>query len=349
MPPPESPPPLPDNIETPPLINDIEKEQHNIPDPHLTKTEQAINALEQQGPDEARILNGETFKQIANSLETITLLSDFSQGKTEEDEIPIDSQTAIRLLDMLKEKNIPYFKILLGGVAAFVAIQTGRKIKNNVDEFIEMKRIASLNDEQWKSFLSMVDKHYETVYSYLSYKIHGDPLAVEDLTQTVFKRALSVYKKFIPKENLEDAERLWLIRITHNLAKNYYRDQKRKKKRQIQATDLKDPDSGREIVLVDPILNEMHSLEYQISVTSESILQLRKAIASLPEKRRYLLYLKHQLGLSNQEIADVMKTTEGAIKSLLYRTNMQFENIMVPDQSQRIRKPRKKKKTKNHT
>lgn len=47
---------------------------------------------------------------------------------------------------------------------------------------------------------------------------------------------------------------------------------------------------------------------------------LLEAIGDLPRERQELLILKHSEGLSNSEIGRIMGRSEGAIKSLYYRT-----------------------------
>jgi RNA polymerase sigma-70 factor (ECF subfamily) len=53
---------------------------------------------------------------------------------------------------------------------------------------------------------------------------------------------------------------------------------------------------------------------------AEEIKALRDCLRSLPPERQELLVLKHGEGLPNAEIGRIMGRSEGAIKSLYYRT-----------------------------
>jgi len=97
----------------------------------------------------------------------------------------------------------------------------------------------------------------------------------------------------------------WLFRIAHNLVANWHRDQSRR-------TFL--PIDG----LVFP--GERRAEPEATVERREGEEALWAAIERLPEERRRLLLHKFGDQLTNLEIGELMQKSEGAIKSLYFRT-----------------------------
>jgi RNA polymerase sigma-70 factor, ECF subfamily len=97
----------------------------------------------------------------------------------------------------------------------------------------------------------------------------------------------------------------WLYRTAHNLIANWHRD--RSRRRFISLDSLWLPGSSR------------HNPD-EIVERQEEHEALWAAIERLPEDRRDLLLYKFGSRLSNLEIGQLMNKSEGAIKSLYFRT-----------------------------
>lgn len=97
----------------------------------------------------------------------------------------------------------------------------------------------------------------------------------------------------------------WLYRIAHNLVANWHRDRSRRK-----------------IIPLDDFIskNTGDALPEAAAEDAEEKAQLLESIHQLPEDRQQLLILKYVDRLSNAEIGRMMDKTEGAVKSLYYRT-----------------------------
>ena len=97
----------------------------------------------------------------------------------------------------------------------------------------------------------------------------------------------------------------WIYRIAHNLVANYHRDNSR---RQFLPFDM--------ISLPGRKQNEPE----EVIAREEDHETLWQAIERLPAERRDLLIYKFGNRLSNLEIGELMDKSEGAIKSLYFRT-----------------------------
>ncbi len=152
-----------------------------------------------------------------------------------------------------------------------------------------------------EAFSVLYQRYVRRIYNYIYYRT-GNQHDAEDLTERVFFRALNHIHNY---RNRGLPFSAWLYRIAHNLVANWYRDTKRRK----------------EVPLEDHAYT-IHRGELPESslVRLQEVEQLMAALRRLPPERQNLLILKFVERLSNEEIAQIMGRTEGAIKSLYHRT-----------------------------
>lgn len=251
-------------------------------------------------------------------MDNLTILADLSQGTT--DAIPIKVKPGVfsRLEETLNNKGFTTKQVATGIFVVGVAVGIGMAAKKAIEHKREMER--PMTDEEFENLKGVVERNYEDVYRYLSFGLAGQPENAEDLSQKVFLRAIQSYRSFKPKEDLEDPEKSWLLRIAHNTLANFYRDEGRKLKKTIELYKEDDEGEEQELVLVDPLYSSLHSIEEVTEEPSEEVNQLRIGIHALSEDAKLLLYLKHVEGLDNKESGYVLGRTEGAIKSLYSRS-----------------------------
>lgn len=151
------------------------------------------------------------------------------------------------------------------------------------------------------AFGLLYERYVDRIYGYIYNRVHNSQEA-EDLTARTFYRALAKLDSYEDRGLPFSA---WLYRIAHNLVANYHRDHSR-----------------RQFVPLDVI-----SLPGQRRDEPESVIEreedhetLWEAIEQLPSDRRDLLLYKFGNRLSNLEIGELMNKSEGAIKSLYFRT-----------------------------
>src|SRR4051794_18192549 len=115
----------------------------------------------------------------------------------------------------------------------------------------------------------------------------------EDVVQHVFLQAYALLEGGRALVN----PRAWLIKATKHRSLNLIRD-----RRDAPSADIDPP------APFGPGEDE-----------SEALAEVRAALWSLPEPQHHAFVLRHWSGLSQDEIADVLATTPGAVESLLVR------------------------------
>jgi RNA polymerase sigma-70 factor (ECF subfamily) len=105
-----------------------------------------------------------------------------------------------------------------------------------------------------------------------------------------------------------------LYRIATNLAVNHARDNKIERSGKVVSLDEPDEETGTTLDVADPTLN----VEQQI-LHRERLLAIKKQVMALPEKQRAAVLMHKYQGMDYREIAAVLKLSESATKSLLFR------------------------------
>jgi RNA polymerase sigma-70 factor (ECF subfamily) len=161
------------------------------------------------------------------------------------------------------------------------------------------------------AFGVLYKRYVERMYNYIYYRT-GSAKDAEDLTGKVFFKAMSHVKGY---KHMGLPFSAWLYRIAHNLVANYHRDHARK-----QDISL-DNVPGQVLPQMD--------LQPEISaVRSQEVDDLLATIRDLAPNRQELLILKFVDQLSNAEIGQIMRKSEGAIKSLYHRTLLELREKM---------------------
>ena len=165
---------------------------------------------------------------------------------------------------------------------------------------IESALVAKAQKDS-NAFGELYERYIDRIYSYVYSRVQNVQDA-EDLTARIFYRALDRLDRYEDRGLPFGA---WLFRIAHNLVANWHRDQSR-----------------RSFVPVDGLVFPAERRD-EPEVTAErreGEEALWAAIERLPEERRLLLFHKFGDQLTNIEIGELMQKSEGAIKSLYFRT-----------------------------
>ena len=151
------------------------------------------------------------------------------------------------------------------------------------------------------AFGTLYEHYVDRIYAYIYNRV-GNAQDTEDLTARTFYQALT---KLPDYEDRGAPFSAWLYRIAHNLVANWHRDRSRRHFV---------PLEGLKIPLLD------RSKPEETVEKAEEIHELWQAIQRLPSDRQQLLVYKFGKRLSNLEIGRLMNRSEGAIKSLYFRT-----------------------------
>jgi RNA polymerase sigma-70 factor, ECF subfamily len=167
-----------------------------------------------------------------------------------------------------------------------------------------MKRVAKGDDD---AFRTLFERHYRLAYSVI-YRQLGVQSIAEDLVQEAFLRVYRAAPKYEPTAKFST----WLYTVVTNLCLNYKRDRACDKLRLVSAGP---EDEGNPLEQLATSEEPAHDSLDQ----AERTRVVREAIAELPENQRMALILSRYEDKSYEEVAEILKTTVAAVKSLTSR------------------------------
>jgi RNA polymerase sigma-70 factor, ECF subfamily len=159
------------------------------------------------------------------------------------------------------------------------------------------------------AFDYLVQKYRRPMMSFM-YRMAHNAAVAEDLAQEVFLR---VYRS---RENYEASAKFttWLYRIATNLAVNHARDTRQERPENTVSIDEPDEESGRTFDLPDAAPTAEENLVWR-----ERLAAIRRRVEALPERQRLAVVMHKYQQMDYRQIADVLKLSESATKSLLFR------------------------------
>jgi len=160
-----------------------------------------------------------------------------------------------------------------------------------------------------QAFDYLVQKYRRPLVSFM-YRMARNTAAAEDLAQEVFLR---VYRS---RESYEASAKFttWLYRIATNLAVNHARDTRHERPEVQVSLDEPDDDTGTTLELPDGNLTAEQAM-----VRRERMLAIRSKVEALPEQQKLAVIMHKYQQMDYKQIADVLKKSESATKSLLFR------------------------------
>ena len=159
------------------------------------------------------------------------------------------------------------------------------------------------------AFDYLVQKYRRPMVSFM-YRMARNTAAAEDLAQEVFLR---VYRS---RASYEASAKFttWLYRIATNLAVNHARDTRHERPEVQVSLDEPDEDTGTTLELPDG-----HLTAEQVMVRRERMMAIRSKVEALPEQQKLAVIMHKYQQMDYKQIADVLKKSESATKSLLFR------------------------------
>jgi len=175
------------------------------------------------------------------------------------------------------------------------------------DSDVEAMLRVKAGDEDAFGFL--VQKYRRAMVHFM-FRTTRTQAAAEDLAQEVFLR---VYRS---RQSYEASAKFttWLYRIATNLAINYARDTKNERPENTVSVDAKNEETGQSFDVPDGSLTAEQNL-----VRRERLMAIRSKVLGLPDKQRIAVLMHKYQGLDYKQIAEVLKLSGSATKSLLFR------------------------------
>ena len=158
-------------------------------------------------------------------------------------------------------------------------------------------------------FNFLIEKYRKPIVNFMYRMVHNQAVA-EELAQEVFLRVYRSRQTY----RAEAKFTTWLYRIATNLGVNHARDTKHERAAQTIYLDQPDPETG-----TTPDVPDMHPGAEEEMVKDERMKAIRKHVMALPERQRTAVLMHKYQGLDYKEIGAVLRLSESATKSLLFR------------------------------
>lgn len=157
------------------------------------------------------------------------------------------------------------------------------------------------------SIRESIERYSDMVYR-LAFSMMKNKYDADDIHQEVFIQYISHY----PKLGNETHKKAWLIRVTINMCKNWWKSAWQRKMCQ---------------------MLEGHDAATQ----DESILQweqrypVMEQVQKLPQKYRVIIHLFYYEEMSLKEIAEILKLKESNVRARLTRARQKLKNLLEED------------------
>jgi RNA polymerase sigma-70 factor (ECF subfamily) len=169
-----------------------------------------------------------------------------------------------------------------------------------------MLRVKAGDDS---AFDYLVQKYRRPMISFM-YRMAHNSAAAEDLAQEVFLRVYRSRANYEPSAKFST----WLYRIATNLGVNYARDTRHERPENVTNLDEPDSETGQAPDLADKSPN----VEEEI-LRRERLAAIRQKVEALPERQKMAVLMHKYQQMDYKQIAEVLKLSESATKSLLFR------------------------------
>lgn len=177
-----------------------------------------------------------------------------------------------------------------------IGADIGFRCSTTIDGSPQAARLVGLAVERAKqgdeeAFRWLYVRFSNNVYGYVR-SIVRDEHEAEDITQHVFAKLMTTISKY---DDRGVPFMAWLLRMSRNVAIDHLRANR--------ATPV----------------DEVIARETEVGPDLADVVTVREVLAALPEDQREVVFLRHIVGLSPGEIADLMGRSEGSIHGLHHR------------------------------
>lgn len=180
----------------------------------------------------------------------------------------------------------------------------------NTEEALYIKHLKD-PEKKHEAFGQLVSDYKERLYWHIRnmVKDHED---TDDILQNTFIKIFNNISKFKGESKLYS----WMYRIATNEAINFLNQ--KAKQVQISSEELQQ--------------NLIENLESDVYFEGNEIqLKLQKAIATLPDKQQLVFNMKYFEELKYREIAEILETSEGALKASYHIAVKKIEEFLKND------------------
>ena len=194
-----------------------------------------------------------------------------------------------------------------------------------------------------EAFRELVDP-YRAELQLHCYRILGSVQDAEDVLQETLLAAWRGLERFDGRSSL----RVWLYRIATNRSLNAVRDKARRPRTLEPMAEPPTPTRRTEPVWLEPYPDALLGAVADSSPGPDARYELKEAVGlafvtalqHLPPRQRAVLVLRDVLGFRATEVADILETSEAAVKGALQRARARLGNRLPAGDRERAPLPR---------
>jgi RNA polymerase sigma-70 factor, ECF subfamily len=205
-----------------------------------------------------------------------------------------------------RERGLPNFA---GAPPASAPVTMANSIVSTDAAVSDVDVMLRVKTGDESAFAYLVQKYRRPMVGFM-YRLCHNPATAEELAQEVFLRVYRSRASYEPSAKFTT----WLYRIATNLAVNHARDTRHERPENTVRLDEPDRETGTTPDLADDSL----TVEEQI-LKRERLAAIRSKVNALPERQRVAVIMHKYQQMDYREIAGVLKLSESATKSLLFR------------------------------
>jgi RNA polymerase sigma-70 factor (ECF subfamily) len=203
--------------------------------------------------------------------------------------------------------------ITLGNLASALTIHTE-----------EAALIAELQAGSEEAFSWLITRYHQPIYSLLARTVR-DPGDAADLTQDVFIKIFRGIGSFHGESSL----RTWIYRIALHEGLNQRRWWRRHKQQEVTIEmETVDCESGEPARLKEMLVDPGES-PYEMATHTEARERVEAALREVPEPFRTTLILRDIEGFVYEEVAEMLGTNLGTVKSRLVRGRACLRQLLL--------------------
>lgn len=180
---------------------------------------------------------------------------------------------------------------------------------------LALMRLVQSGDTE--ALREIVETHQQRVAS-MALRVGGPTIDIDDVAHQTFIRVWKFSHRYEPTARFTS----WLLTITRNIVLNEIRYRSRHPTVSLDAHT--DPDRPPDAGPPDPASNRPD----QALLHSELQISIDEALQKLPENQRTALVLRTYENLPYEEIAAVLETSVGSVKSLLFRARTSMRELL---------------------
>lgn len=170
--------------------------------------------------------------------------------------------------------------------------------------------VAKAQNGDTDAFGQIYDHFFDQVYRFSAFRVPQD--IAEDLTADIFVKAWEKIHTYKLRKNVPFGA--WLFRIARNMVVDAYR--------------------GQKIIEEVPDTLEDHdrlnAADTRVK-SKETVVIVRKAMEKLPKRYQDILSLSFLADLPHDEIARILRISEGSVRILKFRALKKLEEFLPPD------------------